>query len=184
MCIINNVKLAFDEREIFYDVNYNRLIGIIDKWIVIKSNNHSLELFAELRRIWKFGSPLFANGCNVAATIQGDYVFSRVQKPMPTRLFTDIESIAHLWFNSAKCMSVHQKNALRYMILTGVRPINIGNFRLEFIEAVKTTNGHVEYDVNKMDTITYPEVWWTWGGQWKLKKSLLSLCQKQWKVFL
>ncbi|MBK5075151.1 recombinase [Budviciaceae bacterium CWB-B4] len=133
MCRVNNVKLAFGEREVFGDVTYNRLIEVIDEWITTKSNNHALELFAELRRIWKFGSPLFCGGLNVAATIQDDYVSSRVQRPMPTRRYTDIESIANLWINSAKCTSIHQKNALRFMILYGVRPINIHNLEWSYV---------------------------------------------------
>lgn len=143
MCRVNSVKLAFGEREVFGDVSYGRLIEVINEWIETKSNNNALELFSELRRIWKFGAPLFAGGRNVAATIQDDYVSSRVQKPMPTKLFTDIESIAALWINSAKCISVHQKNALRYMIITGVRPINVHNLKWDYIS-------------RDFSTITYP----------------------------
>lgn len=71
---------------------------------------------------------------DVAASLPDDYVSSRVQRPTPTKLFTDIESIARLWLNMAGAMSIHQKNAMRYMILTGVRPINVTNLEWRFID--------------------------------------------------
>lgn len=134
LCRTKQVRLAFGERETFADVGYQQIIAVLDNWIATKSNNHALELFAELRRVWKFAAPRFSNGRNVAASVPDDYISSRVQKPTPTRLFTDIESIARLWMNVAACTSVHQKNAVRFMILTGVRPINIGNLRWDFVD--------------------------------------------------
>lgn len=127
------IAAAFGEREVFSDVTYNRLLEVFDLWIETKSNNQALELSAELRRLWKFGAPRYCNGRNVAASLPSDYISSRVQKPTPTRLFTDVESIAGLWINIAAARSVHQKNAMRYMILTGVRPINVSNLRWSFI---------------------------------------------------
>lgn len=127
------IAAAFGEREVFSDVTYNRLLEVFDLWIETKSNNQALELSAELRRLWKFGAPRYCNGRNVAASLPSDYISSRVQKPTPTRLFTDIESISRLWLNIAAAKSVHQKNAMRYMILTGVRPINVSNLRWSFI---------------------------------------------------
>ncbi|WP_194163215.1 hypothetical protein [Salinivibrio sp. VYel1] len=116
---IKQLRLAFDELLVFADVSYNQLIDVVNTWIATKSNNHALELFAELRRVWRFCAPLLANGKNVAASIPDDYVSSRVQRPLPTRLYTDIGSMARLWLNLASCASQHQKNAVRYMILTG-----------------------------------------------------------------
>lgn len=127
------IELAFDERDVFSDVTYNKIIAVLDEWIATKSNNQALELFAELRRVWKYGAPHFCNGRNVAASVPDDYISSRVQKPTPTRLFTDIESIAALWLNVAATTSVHQKNAVRYMIITGVRPINVNNLRWDYV---------------------------------------------------
>ncbi|NEG58230.1 recombinase [Pantoea agglomerans] len=134
LCRSKNVKLAFSEHEAFSSITYNRLVKVIDDWIATKTNNHALELFAELRRIWKYGSPLYCSGRNVAASLPDDYVSSRVQRPTPTKLFTDIESIARLWINMASAPSIHQKNAMRYMILTGVRPINVSNLEWRFID--------------------------------------------------
>ncbi|OOE36977.1 recombinase [Salinivibrio kushneri] len=131
---IKQLRLAFDERLVFADVSYNQLIDVVNTWIATKSNNHALELFAELRRVWRFCAPLLANGKNVAASIPDDYVSSRVQRPLPTRLYTDIGSMARLWLNLASCTSQHQKNAVRYMILTGVRPINVCNLKWEYID--------------------------------------------------
>ncbi|WP_273803571.1 tyrosine-type recombinase/integrase [Providencia rettgeri] len=132
-CRTKQLREAFASREIFSDMKYQRLIEVIDTWIQTKSNNHALELFAELRRFWKFAAPIYCNGMNIAASIPDDYVSSRVQKPMPTKRYTDIESIATLWMNVAVCTSVHQKNAIRYMILTGVRPVNVINLKWEYI---------------------------------------------------
>ncbi|MGF6559253.1 integrase [Erwinia aphidicola] len=114
-------------------MTYNRLVEILDEWIATKTNNHAIELFAELRRVWKYGSPLFCNGRNVAASLPDDYISSRVQKPVPTRLFTDIESIAALWLNVGSAKSLHQKNSVRYMIITGVRPINVSNLLWDYV---------------------------------------------------
>lgn len=130
------IAAAFGEREVFSDITYNRLLEVLDLWIETKSNNQALELSAELRRFWKFGAPRYCNGRNVAASLPSDYISSRVQKPTPTRLYTDIESIAGLWLNIAAASSVHQKNAMRYMILTGVRPINVSNLRWSFINEI------------------------------------------------
>jgi len=143
LCRTGALKLSFSDREVFSAVTYHRLIEVLDEWIITKSNNHALELFAELRRVWKFGAPLFNNGRNVAAIIPDDYISSRVQRPLPTKLFTDIESIAKLWINMAGASSIHQKNAIRYMILTGVRPINVSNLRWEYV-------------ASDLSVITYP----------------------------
>ncbi len=130
---IKHLYLAFGEREVFSSVPYKQLVSIVDGWIETKSNNQALEMFAELRRFWKFAAPVYADGKNIAISMPDDYVSSRVQKPQPTRLFTDIESIAALWINVARCTSMHQKNALRFMILTGVRPINVSNLQWEWV---------------------------------------------------
>ncbi|WP_217898167.1 tyrosine-type recombinase/integrase [Zobellella denitrificans] len=144
LCRTALVRQAFGERETFADVTYPRLVEVVDEWIVTRSNNHALELFAELRRVWKWASPLYSNGNNIAASVPDDYVSSRVQHPTPTRLFTDIESIGRLWMNVAACTSIHQKNAMRFMILTGVRPVNVCNLKWEYISG-------------DMREITYPE---------------------------
>lgn len=130
---IKQLKLAFGEREIFSDVSYNNVILVLDQWVATKSNNQALELFAELRRFWKYAAPQYSNGRNIAASVPDDYISSRVQKPTPTRLFTDIESIAALWLNVAVTTSVHQKNAIRFMVLTGVRPINVCNLKWDYV---------------------------------------------------
>ncbi|MFD2179557.1 recombinase [Veronia pacifica] len=133
-CRIKQLYLAFGEREVFSNVTYERLIKAIDEWIETKTNNHALELFAELRRFWKFSAPTLCNGRNIAASMPDDYVSSRVQRPAPTRLYTDIDAIAELWLNVSACTSVHQKNAIRYMILTGVRPINVCNLQWSWVK--------------------------------------------------
>ncbi|HED1914418.1 TPA: tyrosine-type recombinase/integrase [Kluyvera cryocrescens] len=130
---MDRIKSMFGKREVFSEVTYIRLVEVLDEWIATRSNNNALELFAELRRFWRFCAPMLCNGRNVAASLPDDYVSSRVQKPTPTRLFTDIESISRLWLNVAACTSVHQKNAVRFMIITGVRPINIHNLRWDYV---------------------------------------------------
>lgn len=132
-CRIKQLRESFDPRDVFSDVTYQHLINTLDLWIEAKSNNQAFELFGELRRFWKFAAPLHCGGKNIAASIPDDYISSRVQRPTPTRRFTDIESIAQLWINVAACTSVHQKNAIRYMILTGVRPINVSNLRWDYV---------------------------------------------------
>ncbi|MDO6525409.1 hypothetical protein Q4519_06900 [Motilimonas sp. 1_MG-2023] len=133
LCRTKQVRLAFGDRVVFSDVSYQQIIAVLDTWVSTKSNNHALELFAELRRIWKFAAPQYCDGRNIAASVPDDYISSRVQRPTPTRLYTDLESIAQLWINVAACTSIQQKNAVRFMILTGVRPININNLRWEYV---------------------------------------------------
>lgn len=130
---VDRVREAFSDRDVFSSVNYQQLIAIIDGWITTKSNNQALELFAELRRIWRFGAPLFCNGKNVASLVADDYVSSRVQRPQPTRLFTDLDAISELYINVAATKSIHQKNAIRFMIMTGVRPVNITNLMWKYV---------------------------------------------------
>jgi len=130
---IKHIKDTFGEREVFSDTSYHRLIEVIDCWIATKSNNQALELFGELRRIWRYAAPLYCNGVNIAASIPDDYVSSRVARPTPTRLYTDLDAIADLWINVASATSIHQKNAVRYMIMTGVRPINVTNLKWKYI---------------------------------------------------
>ncbi|CAG8998084.1 MAG: hypothetical protein CENE_00015 [Candidatus Celerinatantimonas neptuna] len=130
---IKHIHKAFVEREVFADVTYQRLIEVIDHWIQTESNNQAYELFGELRRVWEWASPIYANGHNVAAAIPAGYVSQRVERPLPTRLYTDIESIAQLWINVAGCTSVHQKNAVRYMIIYGLRPINVVDLKWEWV---------------------------------------------------
>lgn len=130
---MDRIKSMFGKREVFSEVTYIRLVEVLDEWIATRSNNNALELYAELRRFWRFCAPMLCNGRNVAASLPDDYVSSRVQKPTPTRLFTDIESISRLWLNVAACTSVHQKNAVRFMIITGVRPINVHNLRWDYV---------------------------------------------------
>ncbi|QTL40969.1 integrase family protein [Xenorhabdus budapestensis] len=146
-CRIKQLRESFEPREIYSDVTYQRLIDALDAWIETKSNNQAFELFGELRRFWKFAAPLHCGGKNIAASIPDDYISSRVQRPTPTRRFTDIESIAQLWINVAACTSVHQKNAMRYMILTGVRPINVSNLRWEYVNAAA---GEIVYPAGLM----------------------------------
>jgi integrase len=134
---IKQIEQAFGERDVFSDVDYHKIIAVLDQWIATKSNNQAIELFAELRRLWKYAAPHFCNGRNVAASVADDYISSRVQKPTPTRLFTDIESISALWLNVASATSVHQKNAVRFMIITGVRPVNVCNLKWDFVSTDK-----------------------------------------------
>lgn len=56
-CRIKAIRAAFGEREVFADISYDRLITVLDEWVQSKSNNQALELFAELKRFYKFASP-------------------------------------------------------------------------------------------------------------------------------
>lgn len=51
LCRSKVVKQAFSDREAFSSITYQRLMKVLDEWIATKTNNHALELFAELRRI-------------------------------------------------------------------------------------------------------------------------------------
>ena len=129
------IRPAFGERELFCDVQYPRIIEILDGWIRSPDvrGSYAIELFAELRRLWTFGAPLFAGGRNVADMVPADYVSSRVHKATPSRRYTDLDAIAQLWVNVGLCSSQQQRNAVRYMIMTGVRPINVTNLMWEYV---------------------------------------------------
>ncbi|MEG0280701.1 MAG: hypothetical protein RR510_14975 [Morganella sp. (in: enterobacteria)] len=61
-CRLKQIEGSFGGREVFCDVKYIRLVDILDQWIATKSNSYALELFAELRRVWKHGAPLYVGG--------------------------------------------------------------------------------------------------------------------------
>ena len=85
-----------------------------------------------------------------------------MQKPTPTRLFTDIESIARLWLNRG-CLHLYTpENAVRFMIITGVRPININNLRWDYVN-------------EDADEIVYPEG--VIGMRGAMKTQRLSACR-------
>lgn len=133
-CRLKNIKENFSTREIFLSVDYKRLVDCLNDWIANKSANHANELFYELRRVWSYGAPLYAGGVNYAAMIADDYVSSRVEMVVPTRRYADMDAIAYLWLKSADFSSIQQKNAIRYMILTGVRPINVHNLKWSYVD--------------------------------------------------
>ncbi|MGV2470236.1 tyrosine-type recombinase/integrase, partial [Bacillus subtilis] len=85
--------------------------------------------------------------------------------------YTDIESISTLWINVASCSSVHQKNAVRYMILTGVRPINIANLRWDYV------------DLDNLE-ITYPAGLTGMRGAMKTQKEFMFPITKAMKALL
>lgn len=135
-CRVKKLKHYFNMKTRFQSITAGDLERIIDKIIASESNNQAIELFAQIRRIWKFAKNKFNNGRNPAADIDDYYVSDRVDTPRPCQAYTDLDSIAELWINLATTPCIHQKNAARFMILTGLRPINIPQMKWSWLNSI------------------------------------------------
>ncbi|WP_217877282.1 tyrosine-type recombinase/integrase [Pseudoalteromonas shioyasakiensis] len=135
-CRVKKLKQYFNMKTRFQSITAGDLERIIDKIIASESNNQAIELFAQIRRIWKFAKNKFNNGRNPAADIDDYYVSDRVDTPRPCQAYTDLDSIAELWINLATTPCIHQKNAARFMILTGLRPINIPQMKWSWLNSI------------------------------------------------
>ncbi|WNC67547.1 hypothetical protein RI845_13595 [Thalassotalea nanhaiensis] len=136
-CRLNKLRPYFNKAPVFADLMAGGIECVLDQIIENESPNYAPELFAELKRVWGFAASKLANGRNIAASIAVDYVSSRVECVSATRLYTDIDSIVELYINIGLAPSTQQKNAMRYMILTGVRPINVCNLRWEWLDDIR-----------------------------------------------
>lgn len=135
-CRIKKLYGYFPITRDFSDVTAGNLEEVLDKIIMEHSNNQAIELFAEIRRVWKFAANKYNDCRNPAAAISDHYVKDKVQEPTPCQRYTDIESISELLINlnSAPQLCLHQRNATKYMIYLGVRPINVGQLEWSWID--------------------------------------------------
>lgn len=136
-CRIKKLKTYFHQQERLIGLRLRRVYEVTDKIIENETNTYAIELFAELRRFTEFASK-FTDGVDTAATLPKNYVSARVSKPTPTELYMLIEDIAELWINANSARSLHQKNALHFMILSGLRPHNVCEMRLEWLDSLTT----------------------------------------------
>lgn len=134
-CRIKKLKAYFEPKERITELRVQRVYEIVDKIIENETNTYAIELFAALRRFTQF-TVKFTDGVNTAATLPQDYVSARVTKPMPTELYMLREDVAELWINANAARSLHQKNALHFMILSGLRPHNICEMQLEWLDSL------------------------------------------------
>nr|WP_206012039.1 hypothetical protein [Pseudoalteromonas sp. Z1A8] len=135
-CRIKKLRHHFPLKRAFQSLTAGELEKIVDIIIKAESNNQAIELFAQIRRVWRFAKNKFNSGKNPAADIDDFYVSDRVESPRPCQVYTDLDSIAELWINLASAPNVHQKNAARFMILTGIRPINIPQMKWGWLNSI------------------------------------------------
>jgi len=133
-CRTKKLKFYFSDNTIFSELRVMDIEKVLDDIIDNETASYAIELYAELRRVWRFAAPKFTDCKNVAEACADDYVSSRVKKTKPCRMYTDLDSISIFWNNLALARSLHQKNVLRYMIITGLRPINVVGLRWEWID--------------------------------------------------
>lgn len=134
-CRIKKLKTYFHPQERLIGLRLKRVYEVVDKMIEIETNTYAIELFAELRRFTRY-AVRFTDGVNIAATLPQDYVSAIVSKPMPTELYMKVEDVAELWINANSARSLHQKNALHFMILSGLRPHNVCEMQLEWLDSL------------------------------------------------
>ncbi|MCK8108287.1 hypothetical protein MTF64_15500 [Pseudoalteromonas sp. 2CM41L] len=135
-CMLKKLRQHFPLNQSFKSLTAGELEKIIDRIIVAESNTQAIVLFAQIRRVWKFAKNKFNSGKNPATDIDDFYVSDRVESPRPCQAYTDLDSIAELWINLASAPNIHQKNAARFMILTGIRPINIPQMKWEWLNSI------------------------------------------------
>lgn len=134
-CRIKKLKTYFEPKERISELRVKRVYEIVDKIIENETNTYAIELFAALRRFSRFAVK-YTDGVNTAATLPQDYVSAIVSKPMPTELYMLVDDVAELWINANAARSLHQKNALHFMILSGLRPHNVCEMRLEWLDSL------------------------------------------------
>ncbi|WP_394189164.1 hypothetical protein [Pseudoalteromonas atlantica] len=144
---INILRPYFSETQRFSELSLTSLVKIIDQIIEdFDGKAYVRELVDELKRVWDVASQQFNDGENHLSGLSKKYVINKTKKPLPSKAHTDRKSIAELFVNMGMAPSVNQKNAVRYMILQGVRPINVCNVKLEYIDCLESPS-----------KITYPD---------------------------
>lgn len=129
------LKTYFSDKSVFSEMRIVDIENGLDLIIHNEPCNHANELFAELRRVWKFAASKLSNGDNVASKVSEDYVSSRVESAKPTRLYINLESVSEIYHNLEFATNIQQTNAMRYMILTGVRPQNVVNLEWGWLDS-------------------------------------------------
>lgn len=135
-CRLIRLKKHFNLQARFTSYSAGKLEEVLDSIIANETNNQAIEQYAEICRIWKWAAAKYNNDKNPAASVDTFYVSDRVDAPAPCQAYTDLDSIAELWLNLASCPNIHQKNAVRFMILTGLRPINIPQIKWEWLDSI------------------------------------------------
>ncbi|MBT1443440.1 hypothetical protein KJI95_02735 [Shewanella sp. JM162201] len=133
-CRVNKLGAYFKGNSQFADLSAGDLQQILDQIIESESSNYARELHAEMKRIWAFCCPLYAMGRNVVGMLQENYVSSRVGEPTATRVFPVSEAVAELYINTGMMNSLQQRNAVRFLILSGVRPVNVMNLKWDWVD--------------------------------------------------
>lgn len=134
LCRTKKLTQYFPAKAVFSEIHIKELEEVLDRIMDNESAQYANELYGELRRVWRFAAPKFVDGRNVARECADDYVSSRVVKTTACEIYTDLDSMAILWNNLELTSSQHQRNAMRYMIITGMRPVNIAGLKWEWFD--------------------------------------------------
>ncbi|WP_107850596.1 site-specific integrase [Oceanimonas marisflavi] len=130
------IKLAFDECQVFGKVKIRDIVSACEYLLYeyvkptgdVLSRSYVKQVMECLKRVWAHGAMLYNDDIDCAANLHKHPVFKDIKSNKPCKVYTDNKGMAKLWIRIAKKTPM-QKNAVRFMILTGVRPINVSNLR-------------------------------------------------------
>lgn len=131
---------AFNPKELFSKVGHSRIIKACE-YIQqaeragggLYSEGYIRQVYESLGRVWKFGAGRYLDGVNKAANLHIENIYRDTETDASCNIYTTNRGIAKLWIGVATALPV-QKNAIRFMILTGVRPMNISNLLWSYVK--------------------------------------------------
>lgn len=156
---LNAIQNAFGKNTLFQTITPEIIEATLDQLLTEKSGPHVAKLFEQMKKLWVFAKNKYNNGTNPFLEIDNNYISSRTAKPIPCKAYTDISLISQLYINLKTAKNNTLINAVLLMMFTGLRPINICNLRLSYID-----------DLDNPKFLTFPETTHTARGAMKNQK--------------
>ena len=156
---LNAIQNAFGKNTLFQTITPKIIEATLDQLLTEKSGPHVAKLFEQMKKLWVFAKNKYNNGTNPFLEIDNNYISSRTAKPIPCKAYTDISLISQLYIGLKAAKNNTLINAVLLMMFTGLRPINICNLRLSYID-----------DLNNPKFLTFPETTHTTRGAMKNQK--------------
>lgn len=131
---------AFDDKERFAEVGHSRIVEACESIQKMErdggglySDGYVRQVFEAIGRVWKFGSSRYLDGVNRAANLHVENVYRDTDSDERCEVHTTNKGIAKVWLGVKTALPV-QKNAVHFMALTGVRPMNISNLLWSYVK--------------------------------------------------
>lgn len=156
---LNAIQNAFGKNTLFQTITPEIIEATLDQLLTEKSGPHVAKLFEQMKKLWVFAKNKYNNGTNPFLEVDNNYISSRTAKPIPCKAYTDISLISQLNINLKTAKNNTLINAVLLMMFTGLRPINICNLRLSYID-----------DLDNPKFLTFPETTHTARGAMKNQK--------------